>query len=816
MLFPTSRPAGWLSFLSVGLLAAPLAVLAQVPLAPLSGTVRTSSGAPIQYATLTLHRATDSVAVKSEFSDAEGRFQLNPPLAGRYLVSAAQVGYSRLWVGPLEAAVAPGAPLQLVLPASPAAQLQGVTVTGQRPTFERLPDRTIVHVEGSPLSSGGTTLDVLGRAPGVSLDANDNLALRGQSGLLVLLDGKRIPMTGPELANLLRTLPAEQVKNIELITNPPAKYDAQGGAGIISINLKKDQRLGTNGTVNAAYGRGRYGKFTTGLNLNHRTKKLNLYGSYAYTDRQNFQELEFSRTYLLNDLPQQFSAQLNTPKSHLQSHTWRAGADYSLSERTTLGAMVSGLNSRLPSEGLNEATVLDAQQQLVARYTSINQRNLLLPSAAANLTLRHLFPKDSLGTAELTADADVARYGITRTLHLDTRFEMPALNPLLLTGDQNGTLTIWSAKTDYVRPLQGGLRLEAGLKASEVSSDNDVVFESTYNGSTQQVAGLTNRFRYKENINAAYASVTRSRPQLTVTVGLRAEQTNAKGRQEIGDVSFERHYFQLFPNLSVRRPLTPQHDLAFSLSRRLNRPTYNQLNPFRSYVDATSYRTGNPTLYAETNTHAELTHTFRQKFSTALSYTRTNRPIVSVYLIDADNLVAATDVNLRTQEYYALSLTAPLAPKPWWKLYANAEVFYIQFQGELGGSPAPKSRPGAIVSLNNSFTLGHGWSAELNSSYNSPERYAFQDLRAYGQAGAGIQKTLGAATFRLNAADIFYTTPLRVTSRYQVLEETFRMAQDSRVVTASVAYRFGNEKVTAARKRTTAAEEEKRRALLGQ
>ncbi|GAB2782955.1 hypothetical protein HNQ93_002241 [Hymenobacter luteus] len=811
--------SGFTIVAGVSLLALPFSGWAQVRPAPLSGSVRTSTGSPVEYATVTLHRAADSVVVKTEFSDATGQFRLEPGVAGRYLVSAVQVGHGRVWLGPLEATLAPlSEPLVFVLPASAATHLGGVTVTGQRPPFERLADRTIVNVENSSLSAGSTTLDVLGRAPGVSLDANDNLTLRGKQGLLVLINGKRQPMTGAELANLLRSLPAEQVSTIELITNPPAKYDAQGGAGVVAINLRKDQRLGTNGSLNAAYGRGRYGKFTTGLSLNHRRKGLNLFGSYAYTDRQNFQELDFNRRYLPEGgAAASSSQQHNAVRSHLQSHTWRAGADYSLGTRTTLGAVVSGISSRLPSHALNQADFFDGQGQLLSRSSSSNQRNLLTPNLAANLSLRYLFAKDSLGTPELTADADIASYGTTRTLQLGTTYLVPASAPFtLLTADQNGTLTIWSAKTDYVRPLRYNLRLEAGAKVSHVDSDNDVLFLLARNGVTASVPGLTNRFRYSENINAAYVSLTRTRPGLTVTAGLRGEQTNAVGRQEVGQASFARHYFQLFPNLSLRRPLSDKHELAFALSRRLDRPTYSQLNPFRSYVDATSYRTGNPSLWPRTSVQAELTHTFRHKYSTSLSYTRSNRPIVGAYLLDTDRLVAATDVNLRTQEYYSLSLTAPLEPASWWKLYASAEVFYIQFQGELAGSPLPAARPGALFSLNNALTLGHGWSADLNGSYNSRERFAFQDVRAFGQVGVGVQKSWGKATARLNAADLFYTTPLRVTARYRVLEETFRSAQDSRVVTASLSYRFGNDKVAAARRRSSGAEEEKRRAATGQ
>ncbi|SNR31619.1 outer membrane beta-barrel protein [Hymenobacter mucosus] len=788
-------------------------VYAQTQPAAVQGSVRAGTGPALEYVTITLHRATDSVAVKTEFSDASGAYQIMAA-PGRYLLSGAQLGYGRAWSGPFDLSAAGLVLPVLQLMPSAATALGGVTVTGTKAQFERLADRTVVNVEDTPLSAGNTTLDVLNRAPGLTIDANDNLSLRGKSGLLVLIDGKRQPMTGTELVNYLRSLPAEQVHNIELITNPPAKYDAQGGAGIIAINLKKDQRQGTNGTVNASYGRGRYGKFTSGLSLNHRHKGLNVFGTYAYADRQGFQELDFYRTFYQDNAVARTSIQNNDSRTHLQSHTWRAGLDYNVSARTQVGLVVSGLDSRYPFNGPSTTQVFDAQGILSTRFASQNYRVLRTPNQTASISVRHSLPADSSGTPELSADVDYARYPTTRTLQLLSIFELPARTPILLTGDQEGRLTIGSARADFVRPLPHSLRLDAGLKASQVTSDNDVLFENTVDGETTIDVNKTNQFHYKETIAAGYFSLTRTRPNLTITAGLRGENTTTTGQQQVGNQRFKRQYFQLFPNISLTRTLSEQQALAFSFSRRLDRPTYNQLNPFRSYIDATSYRTGNPTLYPQTSYVAELTHTLKQKFVTGVSYTRTNRPILNVSLLDMEGIVAATDVNLRTQHYYAATLTAPFELAKWCKLYTNAEVFYIYFEGTLAdGSTPPQGRPGAIFTSNASFTLGKGWSADLNGNYHTPEWYAFQRVRSFGQASAGVQKAVGShATLRLNVADIFYTTPLRATSTYASLRETFRTAQDSRFATVAYTYRFGNEKVAAARKRSGAAEDEKRRA----
>ncbi|QJX49301.1 outer membrane beta-barrel protein [Hymenobacter taeanensis] len=793
----------------------PASVVAQAQSAQVRGLVRATSGSVLEYVTLTLHRATDSVAVKTEFSDAQGAYLLLAP-PGRYLVSGALVGYGRAWTPAFELSAAGLTLPDLRLAATAATTLKGVTVTGQKQQFERLSDRTVVNVEGTPLSAGNTTLDVLSRAPGVTVAGNDNLALRGKQGLLVLIDGKRVPLIGTELADYLRALPAEQVRSIELITNPPAKYDAQGGAGIIAINLKKDQRLGTNGSVNTSYGRGQYGKFTSGFSLNHRQQKLNLFATYSYADRQSFQKLNFSRIFYQDDQQvRSQSIQYNDARGHLQSHTWRAGLDYTLTKNTQLGVAVSGLASRVPSQGENTGLFLNAQTQPTAQFTSDIYRNLRTPNQTANVSVRHRFAPDSLGTPELSADFDFGRYGTYRTLDLLNHFTLPTVLDNRLIGDQNGRLSIWSGKADYIRPLRHNLRLEAGVKASRVNSDNDVLFLKVINGVQSVDTRTTNQFHYDEDIRAGYLTLSRTRPGLTLTAGLRGEQTVVEGRQAIGDQRFRRNYFQLFPNFSLERVLNPQHTLALNFSRRIDRPTYNtQLNPFRSYIDAVSYRSGNPNLWPQTNLVAELTHTFKQKLVTGLSYTRTSRPIVGATLLDADGLVVATFTNLEAQHYYAFTFTAPLKPTKWLNLYANAEVFYIYFEGQLtNGSKPASGRPAAILSGNANLSLGKGWTLDLNGNYHTPERYAFERVRSFGQAAAGVQKGLGShASLRFNVTDIFYTAPLRSTSTYLPLQEVFRNRQDSRVATLAFNYRFGNDKVAPSRRRATGVEDEKRRA----
>ncbi|MFC7668917.1 outer membrane beta-barrel family protein [Hymenobacter humi] len=236
----------------------------------------------------------------------------------------------------------------------------------------------------------------------------------------------------------------------------------------------------------------------------------------------------------------------------------------------------------------------------------------------------------------------------------------------------------------------------------------------------------------------------------------------------------------------------------------------------RAYSDATSYRAGNPDLVFQTSYNLELTHTYRQKFTTSVAYAQTDQPIVNAVQPSEDGgrLVVNRDVNLKTQHYYALTLDAPVELAKWWMLNTNAVFYYSLFRGNLAGTSLDRGQPAFLFTASNSFGLPHGWAAELSGNYQSGEIWGFEKSRSRGQVAAGVQKSLWSkqGTLRLNVADIFYTTPVQATSTYNNFSETFRAAQDTRVVTASLAYRFGNSKVAAARKRAVGAEEELRRA----
>jgi outer membrane receptor protein involved in Fe transport len=796
------------------------AAAAQTP-SSLTGTVRSTASAPVEYATVTLHRAADSSVVKTEFSDGQGAFRFEGLNEGSYRVSTAQVGFVRHWT---EIFTLPAGGLKLpgiILQTSAATQLKEVQVIGQKLLFERLADRTVVNVEGSTLAAGNTTLDVLARAPGVTVDGNDNLALRGRQGLLVLIDGKRQPMTGTELADYLRSLPADQLKSIELITNPPAKYDAQGGAGIIAINLKKDQRQGTNGNANISYGRGEYGKFSSSLSGNHRTKDVNVFSSLTYGRRRNFGVRDTYRYFYEsqdNGEPVLIGTADQRNRGIFEDHflIYKVGTDVNLSKNTVLGGVISGFavpNPKPSGSGVNTSTFYNGAGEVTDYYTALSTGRGNNPNITGNLNFKHTFG-DGTGRPELTADVDYARYNTHRTQSQTTFFQLLGQPDATLASDQTSELTIKAIKADYTQQLNADTRLEAGAKASQVYADNDIQFTNTREGITTPDLNLSNRFRYDEVITAAYANLNHTfSKQFNLQAGLRGEQTKATGRQIVTSENFERNYYQLFPSAALKYSPTEQNEITMSLSRRINRPSYGQLNPFRFIIDPATSGKGNPNLRPETSYNMEVNYTFKQKYTAGLSYSVTKDPITDVAYPETDTTTVSTNVNLDQQQYVSLTLTAPITVGKWLSIYNNAVFFYVHYDGTLAGTNLRAGQPAYTLSSNSTFTLGKGWGAELNARYNSRQRVGFFEFSDYGQVSVAVKKEVldRKGTIKLAATDILYTLPFSAVSIYTNYQQDLYIRRDTRVVTLSFAWKFGNEKA-AVTNRKTGAEEEKRRA----
>lgn len=779
----------------------------------------------VENATVELIKAKDSSLVKVAITDNKGVAEFEKISYGFYLLKASMVNYAVQYSSSIElSASQPDITLSTLSLQPQPAQLAGVTVTGKKPFIQKLSDRLVVNVENSIVNAGSSAMDVLERSPGVSVDQNDVLGLRGRQGVIIMIDGKPSPMTGADLANYLRGLPSSAIERIEIITNPSAKYDAAGNSGIIDIRMKKDQRFGVNGTFTASYGQGVYPKANAGTTFNYRNKKVNIFGNYNYAYRKGLNHLFLDRNFYQNGNFQGRDLKDNYARFPFNSHTARAGADFFPSKKTIIGFVVSGNFNHITRTTDNVARVIDAAEQPVSTFETRAGNNDHFKNIFSNINFKHSF--DSTGK-ELTADVDYGVFTSNSLSYNGTKYfkndGSPLQNDYGLNGDQDGKLTLKTAKVDYVNPLKNKAKLEAGGKISFVSSDNDAKFFDVSSGTPINDVNKTNHFFYKENNNAAYVNFSKAYKKFDWQVGLRGEQTNIETHQVNGNIKFDSSYFQLFPSAFFNYHIKEDQTVGVSVSRRIDRPGYSQLNPFLFLIDVTTYATGSPGLLPQLTWSYEVNYTLKNlNFTLSYSRTKNNQNIAIARFKDVfpnipseDNVTVQIPINLESSDYIGLTVAAPIRISSWWNMINNGNLYYNHFNGNLAGSSLNNGKPAFDMSTNNTFTLKKGWSTELNASFNSGGQYGFMVSKPQWGISTGVQKTVlkNKGTVRFNITDIFWTNRPRATITYPgVYIERWHAYRESRVVTLNFTYRFGSNKIQAARRRTTGSEEERQRA----
>lgn len=787
-------------------------------------TVVNENQANLENITLELVMAKDSSLVKAGITGRDGSAEMDNLRMGDYLLRVSGINYGAQYSQPFSLTPEqPGHVLPKMVLQARAAQLGGVTVTARKPFIQKLSDRIVVNVENSIVSAGSSAMDVLERSPGVLVDQNDNISLRGRSGLIIMIDGKPTAMSGSDLANYLKGLPSASIERIDIITNPSAKYDAAGNAGIIDIRMKKDQRLGTNGTITAGYGQGIYPKANAGTTFNYRNKKINLFGNYNYAYRVGLNHLILDRNFFNNGQYSGGDLKDNYSKSPFTSNTARFGMDFFPSQKTILGFVLNGNFNRYRRNNNNSSTVINPQKEAVSTFTSLATNNDRGNNIVANVNIKHSF--DNKGK-EITADVDYGSYSSHSLSRNATRYynmDGTTLQPdYVLDGDQDGKLNFKTAKVDYVNPLGKGSKWEAGFKTSFVSADNDAQFFDMSNGTPVNDVNKTNHFLYKENNNAGYVNFSKEFSKFNIQVGLRGEQTNINTEQLKGNLRFDSSYFQLFPSAFFNYKIKDDQTLGLSVSRRIDRPGYSQLNPFLFLIDVTTYATGRPGLLPQLTWSYELSYTLKNlNFTLGYSHTKDNQNIAIARFRDVfpnipsdENVTVQIPINLESSDYFGLTVSAPIRINKWWNMINNGNIYYNHFNGSLGSTTLNNGKPAVDIRTNNSFTLKNGWTAELNANFNSGGQYGFMELDPQWGIAAGIQKTVfkGKGTFRLNVTDIFWTNLPRAVITYNNYIEKWHAYRETRVANLGFTYRFGNSKVQAARRRTTASEEERQRA----
>lgn len=758
---------------------------------------------PLPFATVLLRQVSDTSWVQAEVAKADGSYAFAGLAPNQYRITVLLLGYQPLRSAPFELTTATPVVRLPVMQLTPAAQqLKSVEVVGQKPFLEMQPGKIILNVAGSPAAAGATALEVLQRVPGLVI-LNDRLSLAGREGVVVLLDGRTTQYT--DVVSVLKDFPSSNIDRIEVITQPGAAYDAAGSAGIINVILKKNINLGTNGSTTLTAGYGRFAKGGVALDLNHRTPKgLNVFGNYGYNQRKTYEQLNTDRVVGEGTAAAAYAQRSYQPRTSAVN-TIRAGADFPLSSRQTLGVLLNGYTARTGIEAENEITVYRGARLLQNTTTrNLNQRRT--DSYAANLNYK--LALDTAGR-ELGLDADYSRYRAGNDNHLTNASEGSA--PQLLRFNQLTNIELRSAKADYRHPLGKGT-LGAGAKTSAANIDSQLDFARLAQAVWLPEPGSSDHFRYQEQISAAYVNLDRKWAGLQVQAGLRAEQTHSRAQSVALNRTVDRDYFQLFPSVSVDKVLTKQLGTSLAYGRRVDRPVYQDLNPSIVYLDPYSQQKGNPFLKPQFTHAYSAAVTYQKQPVLLLAYKRTNDAI-SLVTAQQDSIVYSTTTNLGRLDNYSATLNFPLSLGKLLSGYGGTNVFYNQYRGQYLGSEYRRGQLSAIVYVQSKVRLPQGVSLEVSGFYHSAGLNGLVAFRPFGSATLGLQKAVWheQLQLRLVAADVFFTNKQRGTVRYQDQDIRFFTQNESRQLRLSISYKFGNQQLLAARKRATGLDEERGR-----
>jgi iron complex outermembrane recepter protein len=773
--------------------------------------------AALENVTVELLLVKDSALVKVSITDNTGSAYFENIVFGTYLLKATYVNYAVYYSGPISLAEENFA---LKLPAISLLQLpkemQSVTVAAKKPFIQRLTDRIVVNVENSIISAGSSAMDVLERSPGIRIGQNDAISLAGKQGVIIMINGKQVPMTGEELGNYLRSLPSSVIERIDIITNPSARYDAAGNAGIIDIRMKKDQKMGANGTLTASYGQGRYPKVNTGATFNYRSKKINLYGNINYNYARYFNDMRTRREFFDNGAFTGSYTQRNMIYRDIKAPLARIGGDYFISKKTIIGFIVTGSKYLTGRSGDNNSLVRDQNNDHVSSFLTRADGKENFANWVLNFNLKHSF--DSTGR-ELSVDFDMAGYyrdwGSLFSTGYYNANGTPAQPLYLVRTDQDGYTGIKTFKADYTHPVSKKIKLETGIKTSFVNANNDIRLFDRSNGPEVLDSSQSNSFEYEENINAAYINFSHEFKKFSIQVGLRAEQTNIMTYQVFDKLKLDSSYLKLFPSAFINYKLSENNFIGFSVSRRIDRPSYGHLNPFRIFVDPSFYASGDPQIKPAFTWSYEFNYT-RKQLNIALAYSHTINPLTYV-LIPSETqprVTVQTPINLTSFDYFGINFNAPLRITKWWNVITNGNIYYGYNKGYVAKTVVNSKTLNGQLSTNHTLTIAKGWTGEVNFVFDSGNNTGVMKDQFYWILGAGIQKSLFTkkGTLRLNVTDILYKQWPRFRSLYTNYHEYLTAQRDTRVANLSFTYRFGKTTVAQARRRTTASEEERRRA----
>ncbi|WP_026260439.1 TonB-dependent receptor [Segetibacter koreensis] len=789
------------------------------------GTITSADHKVLESATVSLLKAKDSSLVKIAIADKTGGYKFENLHYGNFLIQAEALGYQKKITKPVELTSAQSSVAAGEMKLDAASKvLAEVSVTGKRPLIENKIDKTVVNVDASPTNTGLTALEVLEKSPGVTVDNNGNISLKGKQGVVILIDDKPMYLSGEDLTNYLKNLSANQLDQIEIMSQPSAKYDARGNSGVINIKTKKNRNTGLNGNFSTSAIIAKYFKNTNSITANWRKDKVNLFANYGFSYWEGFNTLYIDRAARADRQSPftRYSEQVTHGRYSGRPQNFKFGLDYFANKNTTLGFVITGNPEKNTFTSNSHANIFDSTHKFVQYNDAISQNKSPQSNVGFNINLQKKF--DTTGS-ELSADADYILYRTKGKQYsynyLYQANKVASEDPYLLEGYLPSNIDIFSFKSDYKHPFNKTTTLEAGIKTSYVKTDNDAQY-NRYNTPEQKWlvdTSRSNHFIYKENINAAYINLQKQIKKVGIQLGLRAEQTIADGNQVTRNIAFHKNYIKLFPTTYISYKKNDNNTFGLSYGRRIERPNYQSLNPFQYQLDRYTYRQGNPNLQPQFSHNIELSYNYKGQLNLSANYTAVTDIINDVLITkrepgDSNYTTYLTTQNIASSKNIGLSASYNKQLKKWWTINAFANVYNNRYKGVIDNEKINVNFTSFSSNLSSQFNFKKGWTAEISGWYNS-KNLESSAIVAYPMGmfslGGGKQILKNKGTIRVNLRDPFYILSFKGYTDLNKSLTNIHAYWDNRRAIISFTYRFGKTTDQPQRKRGSAADEEKNR-----
>ncbi|MEP2349393.1 MAG: TonB-dependent receptor [Algoriphagus sp.] len=760
----------------------------------ITGKITDQSQNPIPYANVALIDVGTGYLLDGSVSDENGQFLIQSSKTGTVKLVVSSIGFSQFESETFELKPGLKKDFGTVTIQDEMTGLDEVTVRSARPEITIEADKTVVNVEGTVMAEGSNALDVIGRSPGVYVDQDGIINLNGRTGVTVMINDRLTYMSAFDLANFLRSMPADNIKSIEVINNPSARFDAEGSAGVINIKLKKNTVDGVFGNIQAGALYNGQWLPNTGVSLNVKKGMWRTNANLNYNHYGNFNDLEINRNFSLPEGISNFmqESRITTRNKNL---FFNGAANYEINENQNIALNVQASGSDDSDDNVSLTNIITPGVTDVSYIDSKNDASGNGSRIFANL---HYDAKlDTMGT-KISSDVDFTRMN-TDSESLLTNQEWTGQMPTDVMNSQILTLNdmyydIFTAKVDFVKPLKNGSIFETGVKGSWVKSDNNLDLSKSLEEGPFVPDSSSNRFIYNENVMAAYATYKgKFSDKLSYQVGLRGEHSDITGNSVTLQQVNNQKYFNLFPSAFVQQTINDNYQIVYNVNRRITRPNYRLLNPFVYYIDQLTTETGNPNLKPQYSTNLEMNHVVKGAYQFTLGYSETEDAFMQVFVQnDEDRTTTTYTDNFDKTRNANFRAIIPVDIKEWWATSNMVQVNYNRFKTQIGDDYLDASQTSFMVRSQHNLTLPLGFKVEVMGIYLGPQIWGQGEIAGFGWVDAGVTKSImkDKITISVNGTDLFRTQVIKADVDFADIDTNFRQYRSNQGVRFTLKYNF--------------------------